>query len=63
MRCIVNGEPLYGWFENYEVGIDRIGTGTQTVGEGAIYDLSGRRLGEAPKQGVYIQGRKKRIAR
>lgn len=63
MRCIVNGEPLYGWFENYEVGIDRISTGTQAVDDGAIYDLSGRRLGEAPKQGIYIQGRKKRIAR
>lgn len=63
MRCIVNGEPLYGWFENYEVGIDRISTGTQAVDDGAIYDLSGRRLAEAPKQGIYIQGRKKRIAR
>ena len=65
MNCYLEDSLVsYTWtLDNKPVGIDRIGTGTQAVDNGAIYDLSGRCLGEAPKQGVYIQGRKKRIAR
>lgn len=50
-------------FQETGVGINHINPGTQTTVDGAIYDLNGRRLGEAPKQGIYIQGRKKRLAR
>ena len=50
-------------FQETGVGINHISPGTQTTVDGAIYDLNGRRLGEAPKQGIYIQGRKKRLAR
>lgn len=50
-------------FQETGVGINHICPGTQATVDGAIYDLNGRRLGEAPKQGIYIQGRKKRLAR
>lgn len=50
-------------FQESGVGIGHIHTGTQATDSGTIYDLSGRHLGEAPKQGIYIQGRKKRLAR
>lgn len=65
MNCYLEDSLVsYTWtLDNKPVGIDRISTGTQAVGDGAIYDLSGRRLVEAPEQGIYIQGRKKRIAR
>ncbi len=65
MNCILEDSLVsYTWtLDNKPVGIDRIATGTQAVDDDAIYDLNGRRLSKAPKQGIYIQGRKKRLAR
>ncbi len=48
-------------FQETGVGIDHIRSGTQTTDKGAIYDLSGRHLDEAPARGIYIQNGKKHI--
>lgn len=38
-------------------------TNTSSIGDSAIYDLSGRKLTEKPQKGFYIQGGRKYIAR
>ena len=38
-------------------------TNTSSIGDSAIYDLSGRKLSEKPQKGFYIQGGRKYIAR
>ncbi len=60
-----SGKLIYGseftLYEDYVNGIAPITT--EKPADNAIYDLSGRRLLQAPSQGFYIQGGKKRLAR
>ena len=60
-----NNAPQYLWFDGETTAIDALNGDRETLNDGAIYDLAGRRIvnGQSLPKGIYVQNGKKFIVK